>query len=107
MSDASELDEVLQSLDPTTRTFVAEADMGRQAREFAESDVGRYIIGCAQQEIADAQEKLERTMPWRRRRIQELQNQAWRARTLLAWIRGLIESGKAAEDALHEGEGED
>lgn len=102
----SEIQEVLDSLEPTTRAFIAEADLGVQAREFAESDIGRYIIGCAQQEIADAQEKLERTASWRRRKIQEIQNQAWRARTLLAWIRGLIESGKAAEDALQEGEGE-
>lgn len=95
---------MLDSLDPSTRTLIAEIDLGVQAREFVNSDLGRYIIGCAQQEIADAQDKLERISPWRRRRIQEVQNQAWRARTLLAWIRSLLVSGKAAEDAIQEGE---
>lgn len=104
MSDQAELQELLASLDPTTRTLVAEVDLGFQAREFVKSDVGRYIVGCAMQEIAEAQEKLENTAPWRRRRIQELQNQAWRARTLLAWISSLIGNAKAAENALAEGE---
>lgn len=104
MGDQSELQELLGALDPTTRTLIAEVDLGQQAKEFFQSDIGRYVVGCCQQEVADAQDKLERTAPWRRRRIQELQNQAWRARSLLAWLRGLIESGKAASDALAEAE---
>ena len=105
MTDAADdgFQELLDSLDPTTRTLVAEADLGRQVPEFLRSELGRYLVGCALQEHAEALEQLERVAWWRRRRIQALQNQAWRARSFLGWLRSLIISGKSAENALAEG----
>jgi hypothetical protein len=102
MSDESDIQGLLESLDPTTRTLVAEIDMGQQAREFVESDLGRYLVGCAHQEILDAQRALKRVLPWRRRRIQELQNRIWRAESLLLWLRSLIEAGKSAGQTIEE-----
>jgi len=92
--------ELLDSLDVTTRTLVAEVDLGRQVPEFFRSELGRYLLGCAQFEYAEAMEELERTSSWRRRRIRDLQNQAWRARSFIEWLRGLIIAGKSAENAL-------
>lgn len=100
----NELAAVLASLDPTTRTLVAEVDLGQQAREFLASDLGRHLVGCLHQEVLLAQEGLEQTAAWRRRRIQELQNRVWRAKFMLSWLRDLILSGKAADGALKEGE---
>ena len=102
MIEDSALQELLERLDPTTRTLVAEVDLGVQAREFAESDLGRHFIGCALQEIAEAEKALSTVAPWRRRRIQDLQNRIWRATFLLSWLRELIVSAKSAESALGE-----
>ena len=103
-ADREAFQELLDSLTPQEFGLVAEADLGRQAREFFDSDIGRYLIGCAQQEHTAAMEALRKTSPWRRRRIAELQNQAWRAENFLGWLRELIVKGRAAEGALVERE---
>ena len=97
-----ELQVLLSTLDPTTRTLVAEVDLGDQAREFLRSDLGRHLVGCLQQEIEVAQSQLNKTASWRRRKIQDLQNRGWRAQFMLSWLRELILSGKAADGALKE-----
>lgn len=98
----AELQALLETLDPTTRNLVGEADLGNETAEWLRSAVGRYIVGCAKQEIAEAHELLAKTSPWRRRRIQELQNRVWRAESLLAWLRELLLGGHAAHQALDE-----
>jgi hypothetical protein len=62
------------------------------------------MIGCAQQEYAEAMVKLKTVAWWRRRKIVELQNKAWRAECFMVWLRDLVIKGKAAELALEEGE---
>ena len=106
VENPAELQAILETLDPTTRTLVAEADLGSETVEWLHSGVGRYIVGCAQQEIASAHELLAHTSPWRRRRIQELQNRIWRAESLLAWLRELLLGGHAAHQALIEADHE-
>ena len=96
--------QLLDSLTPQEFSMVAEADLGRQVKEFLQSDIGRYLMGCAQQEHQAAMEALKRTSPWRRRRITELQNQAWRAESFMSWLRELLIRGRTAEGALVERE---
>ena len=100
----AELQELLSTLDPTTRTLVAEVDLGSQAREFLQSEIGHYLTGCVQQEIAEANLALGKVAPWRRRRIQELQNRRWRAESLLSWLCDLLVSAQSATSALEERE---
>lgn len=97
-----DLQELLSQLDPTTRTLVAEVDLGHQARDFMRSDLGRHLIGCLHQEIVHAQDKLNNTFFLRFWRVQELQNQIWRSQFMLGWLRDLILSGKSADGALQE-----
>lgn len=78
----------------------AEAAIGRDAEDFLKTDIGRYIIGRCEQEIDEAQELLSKVSPWRRRRIQELQNKIYRAKSLKGWLVELVDSGKAAEAVL-------
>jgi hypothetical protein len=103
-SESAALQELIDRLDPESRTFFAEAALGLDAREFISSNIGRYLVGCAQQEYADAMAKLKRVGWWRRNRIIELQNQAWRAESFMVWLRDLVIKGKAAELALEDGE---
>ena len=104
MSSDQELQDILKELDPSTRTLVAEVDLGNQAHEFVRSELGRHFVGSALQEIAEARELLGVVAPWRRRRIQELQNRVWRATFLLSWLRELLMSGRSAASALEEAE---
>lgn len=95
---------LLATLDPVSRALAVEVDLGEEAKHFVASPIGRYMIGCAQQEIVEAKELLATTSPWRRRRIQELQNRVWRAESFLSWLRDLIVSGHRAGQALDTGE---
>lgn len=103
-SESAALQELIAKLDPESRTLFAEAALGRDAKEFFHTDLGRYLIGCAQQEYAAAMAKLKTVAWWRRRKILELQNQAWRAEHFMVWLRDLVIRGKAAEIALEDRE---
>lgn len=103
-NESAALQELIARLDPDSRTFFAEAALGRDAIEFIDTDLGRYMLGCAQQEYAEAMVKLKTVAWWRRRKIIELQNKAWRAECFMVWLRDLVIKGKAAELALQEGE---
>lgn len=102
-----ELQELLDALDPSTRTLLAEVDLGGQAAEFLRSDLGRHLIGCLKQEVALGQDALSSTSPWRFLKVQELQNRIWRAKFMLVWLRELLIGGKSAQSALNETESGD
>lgn len=80
----------------------AEAMIGKDVEEFIQSDIGRYLIGCAEQESSDALEQLKRVFPWRRRKITELQNRIWRAESFQSWLAELVIQGKQALQQLEE-----
>jgi hypothetical protein len=82
----------------------AEAVLGKDAEEFLNTELGRYMLGRCEQEIQEAQDQLSRVSSWRRRRIQELQNRVWRAKSVKEWLAELISNGKSAEAALEETE---
>ena len=103
-TESATLQEMIAQLDPESRTFFSEAALGRDAVEFFSSDLGRYMVGCAQQEYQEAMAKMKSIQPWRFIRIRELQNEAWRAEKFIVWLRDLIIKGKAAELALEERE---
>ena len=80
--------------------LLAEAVIGKDAEDFIQSDIGRYILGCAEQESNEAMEQLKRVYPWRRRKIQELQNQIYRAESIQSWLAELVIKGKQAIQQL-------
>jgi hypothetical protein len=80
----------------------AEAMLGKDAEEFLETDIGRYLIGRAEQESREAMDQLKKIYPWRRRKIQELQNRIWLAENVQGWIVELIISGRQALQTLDE-----
>jgi hypothetical protein len=80
----------------------AEAVLGRDAEEFISSDIGRYLIGCAQEELGRAQDELAQVSPWRRNRIRQLQNQIWRAKNVQQWLTEVISAGRAAQAMLED-----
>lgn len=104
MSDEAEIQEAIAQLDPHSRSFYAEAALGKDAQEFMASDMGRYMIGCAKQDMEAAFMKLKTVSPWRRNRIRQLQNEVEVAERFILYLRDLVILGKAAEKALEERE---
>ena len=80
--------------------MLAEAVLGRDAEELIASELGQTLVGMAQQEADEATYKLQRTHPWRTRRIRELQNEIWRAQSFQAWLVELVERGQQAKQQL-------
>jgi len=98
------LQEYLAQLDPEARMLMADADLGKDTEEFLNSQLGQVMLGLAHHEFVTALLALERTPWWRRRKIQELQNHAWRARTMMSWLRGLVVQGRASLQMMEEQE---
>ena len=84
------------------KNLLADAILGKDAEDFVQSEIGKYLIGCAEQETLDAITQLKKVYPWRRRKITELQNKIWRAESFQTWLAELIISGKQATQQLEE-----
>jgi hypothetical protein len=101
-SEKEALQELLNSVDPESMGLHVEYDMGEQAGEFVHSDIGRYMIGAARQDMQEAHMKLAKTLPFRWRRVQQLQNEIRVGEKFLLYLRDLIIRGTAAGKALED-----
>ena len=99
-TETEALQELLDSVDPEARGLHLEYDLGEQAADFVHSDIGRYMIGAAKQDMNDSQLKLAKTLPFRWRRIQALQNEIRVGEMFFLYLRDLIIRGTAAGKAL-------
>lgn len=86
--------------DLSTQTLYAEAMLGKDAEEFLQGDLGRYILARVAEEERVALDELATVWPWRRRRIQQLQAQLWRARSFKEWLTELVIAGQQALQQL-------
>jgi hypothetical protein len=79
-----------------TDELIATAELGDEAKRFLESDLGKCLLGMAQQEVESAREALETTSPMDYLKVRELQNQAWLGRHFNQWLLELLHKGEAA-----------
>lgn len=82
----------------------AEAILGKDAEEWLNTDLGRYVVGRIEQDEQEALEALATVLPWRRRKMQELQNRVWRARQLKGYLTELLVTGRQALSQLENSE---
>ena len=101
-SEREALQDLLNSVGPVSASLFVEHDMGERAKEFIASDLGRFMIGAAQQDMQDAHNKLARTLPFRWRRIQSLQNEIRVAEMFVGYLQELVTLGYAAGKSLEE-----
>lgn len=78
---------------------------GQEAASFLQTDIGTYLLQCADKEIEVATNALQSVAPWRTRRIRDLQNQVWRAQSFKKWMSDAISAGEKARAILEEGNG--
>lgn len=80
--------------------IVETAVFGKVVENFLGSDIGDFLLGKAKAEEESATRALISTSPWRRRRIQQLQNQIWRAQQFQVWLAEAILDGQQATNLL-------
>jgi hypothetical protein len=76
------------------------AIFGKEAELFLESPSGAFLLKYAQAEVDVATHNLKRTAPWRRRRIQELQNAIQVAEWFQVWLGEAVAQGRQATEIL-------
>lgn len=80
----------------------AEAAFGRDVQDFMESEIGRLIVGRAEQEAAIAIELLKKASPNDSVEITRLQNQIFVAESIKGWLAQAVSDGLQAERVLTE-----
>lgn len=76
--------------------LIATAELGEEARNFLESDLGKCLLGIAKQQVLAAQEDLEIVDPTETEQIRKLQNKAQLGRQFEQWLRELLHDGESA-----------
>lgn len=69
------------------------AALGDEAHEFLNTQVGQYIVACAEVEIAEAVEKLKKCEPEATIEIRRLQNKILVAESIVGWLMDAISAG--------------
>ena len=78
--------------------LIAAAELGEEARNFLAGDLGKYLLGMAEQEVLAAQEDLEGVNPEDTKAVRDLQMKARFGRKFKEWLLGLVQDG---DEALH------
>lgn len=86
--------------------LIAQAEMGEQAKAFLESELGRVLIGMAEQDAQAAREALELVPPTETNTIMTLQNKARCARNFESWLKELVSRGEESINIWKQRKGE-
>jgi hypothetical protein len=78
------------------KTLLMQGAIGADAQDFLDSPLGRLVLTHAREEAREALSALRTVLPWRRRKIMELQNRVWRAEAFEGWLRQTVAIGKQA-----------
>lgn len=78
------------------------ASFGREVEIFLKSDIGDFLLKRSEEELGQALQALKTVHPWRRRRIQQLQNQIAVAEKFQLWLADAIADGHTALQQLEE-----
>lgn len=81
------------------------AVFGKQVENFLASELGRHLVKRAEVEADVAIDALKKVYPWRRRKIQELQNRIWVAERFQQWLADAVMDGMQATQLLEEDHG--
>lgn len=84
--------------------MIAELELGLQAEEWFATPLGKYVLGCIEQEIAAAKDDFETVDIQDAQKVRELQDRIKRANTVKSWFAELIQRGRDAETMLTERE---
>jgi hypothetical protein len=90
-------------VDQKERLYFAQAKLGIDVYDFLNGTTGRYLHGCAKQEVEAYRDALEECNPhslFGRRKIARLQKKAEAARMFMRWCSDAIQEGNSASHEL-------
>lgn len=76
--------------------LIAQAEIGEEARRFVASDLGKTLMGLAEQQALSALEDLAHADPADTEAIRKLQNKVRLGRDFAGWLLELIQDGDNA-----------
>lgn len=85
-----------------TTALLKKVEFGLDVQQFLDGKIGKYLVGKAEAEIAEAVEKLKKADPTKPVVITELQNAIHRAESFQYWLAEGMQEGMNAEEALHQ-----
>ena len=88
---------------PREESMIRVAVVGRDAHDFLNTSVGKFVIGAALQDQIEIESKLaslKPNTPWRRRKITELQQQHEAITRAVAWLTDMVVLGQQTQDQL-------
>jgi len=80
--------------------LIAHAELGEEAKNFLQGNLGKYLMGCADQELEQARIDFEGVDPNDPQAIREIQNRAWRAKKFGEWLVELVSNGENAKQVF-------
>ena len=83
-------------LEDVEKLLMIEAAMGNDVLNFLNTEAGRIIRFQIKSDVRDSHEKLARVSPWRRRKIQELQNRIAIGESFLGYLAEMVARGEHA-----------
>jgi len=84
------------------QTLQAEILLGDDADQFFRSDLGKYVLGRAQQEVDEATEKMKRVDPENVSQIRALQHIIQVAESVPRWLNEVLVAGRQAIEVVQE-----
>jgi hypothetical protein len=91
-----QLNETLKEAEVLVDTAV----LGKLTLDFLQSDVGRYLNKCIDDEYAEGLERLKTVDAANAEAVRSAQNQVWRADELRRWLQTAIHAGVRATQVL-------
>lgn len=76
------------------KEVIAQALIGDDAEGWMSSDLGRTILGMAEQEVLKAALEIPNVDVKDEKKIREIQNRIWRATQFPDWLRELMHNGR-------------
>lgn len=93
----------LRFVDAQEQAYFAQARVGDEVRAFLNTEVGRYLHGCAKMEVEALRDELEKHNPDNflgRRKLRRLQKKAEAARYFMRWCGEAMQTGNFAYQQL-------
>ena len=82
--------------------LLGDITLGIEVEAFLTSDIGKYLVRRAEEELLNATELLTKVDPENPKEIRELQTRIWRANSVQQWMAEAIQSGWNAENTLQQ-----
>ena len=76
--------------------LIAQAEVGEAAKQFMQGELGKIMLGLADQERELAQLEMEEINPDDPKAIRAVQARIWRAKSFREWLEGLVSDGDQA-----------